>query len=347
VHSKRQNSGRRYPWERLTQRELLAVRLCDLDVAVEGTWLEDQIARVRDELAQRNLRFNPHFWLSDEWFSPTGVPGVALPFYLAHPKLTRLERSQMLEAEGATVQSCMRLLRHELGHAIQHAFNLQRRREWQRLFGKASTPYPEAYRPNPASRRYVLNLDAWYAQSHPEEDFAETFAVWLRPRYNWRHRYQSWPALRKLKYVDRLMAELAGQPPAVRTRATPFPLSRERMTLGTYYQRKRAHYSVGFANPYDRDLKRLFSESQGAGDRRESAATFLRRHRLEIRSMVAKWTGEYQFTLNQVLDQMIGRCKELRLVADSKEHNLVMDFAIMLTVHGMNYVYRGREWHVM
>jgi hypothetical protein len=275
------------------------------------------------------------------------VPGVALPFYLAHPKLTRLERSQMLEAEGATGESCMRLLRHELGHAIQHAFNLQRRREWQRMFGSASTPYPEAYRPNPASRRYVHNLDAWYAQSHPEEDFAETFAVWLRPRYNWRRRYQCWPALRKLEYVDGLMAELAGQPPRVRSRAKPFALSRERMTLGAHYERKRAHYSVGFSDTYDRDLKRLFSEAKGTGDRREAAAAFLRRHRREIRGMVAKWTGDYQFTLNQVLDQMIGRCKELRLVADGPERNLVLDFAIMLTVHGMNYLYRGREWHAM
>ena len=181
VHSNRRTNGRRYPWEHMTQRELLSVRLCDLNVSIEGTWLEERIERVQDELAQRDLRFNPHFWLADEWFSPAGVPGVALPFYLAHPKLMRLERSQMLEAEGATAESCMRLLRHELGHAIQHAFNLQRRREWQRRFGKASTPYPDAYRPDPASRRYVHNLPAWYARSHPEEDFAETFAVWLRP----------------------------------------------------------------------------------------------------------------------------------------------------------------------
>jgi hypothetical protein len=331
----------------MTQRDLLSVRLCDLNVSIQGTWLEERIERVRDELAQRDLRFNPHFWLSDEWFSPTGVPGVALPFYLAHPKLTRLERSQMLEAEGANNESCMRLLRHELGHALQHAFKLERRREWQRLFGKASTPYPEAYRPNPASRRYVHNLDAWYAQSHPEEDFAETFAVWLRPRFNWRRRYQGWPAQRKLEYVDRLMNELAGEPPPVRSRAKPFSLSRERMTLGAYYERKRAHYSVGFTDAYDRDLKRLFSESEGQRDRREAAATFLRRHRREIRGMVAKWTGEYQLTLNQVLDQMIGRCKELRLVADDPERDLVLDFAIMLTVHGMNYLYRGREWHAM
>ena len=164
------------------------------------------------ELAQRDLRFNPHFWLSDEWFSPAGVPGVALPFYLAHPKLTRLERSQMLEAEGATGKSCMRLLRHELGHAIQHAFSLQRRREWQRQFGKASKPYPNASRPNPASRRYVHNLPAWYAQSHPEEDFAEPSRCGCA-RYNWRRRYGGWPALHKLEYVDDLMAELAGRLP--------------------------------------------------------------------------------------------------------------------------------------
>jgi hypothetical protein len=193
----------------------------------------------------------------------------------------------------------------------------------------------------------VHNLPAWYAQSHPEEDFAETFAVWLRPRYNWRRRYRGWPALRKLEYVDRLMSELAGQAPRVRSRAKPYSLSSDRRTLGEYYQRKRAHYSVGFSDAYDRDLKRLFSEAEGGGDRRETAAAFLRRHRREIRRLVAKWTGEYQLTLNEVLDQMIGRCKELHLVADGPERNLVLDFAIMLTVHGMNYLYRAREWHAM
>ena len=140
---------------------------------------------------------------------------------------------------------------------------------------------------------------------------------------------------------------MPGQPPRVRSRAKPYALSADRRTLGAYYQRKRAHYSVGFSDAYDRDLKRLFSESEGLRDRRETAAAFLRRHRREIRNMVAKWTGEYQLTLNQVLDQMIGRCKELRLMADGPERNLVLDFAIMLTVHGMNYLYRGREWHAM
>ena len=268
----------------MTQRELLSVRLCDLGVSIEGTWLEESIERVREELAQRDLRFNPHFWLSDEWFSPAGVPASLCPSTSHIPSSRVSNARRCSRRKELPAKSCMRLLRHELGHAIQHAFNLQRRREWQRQFGKASKPYPDAYRPNPASRRYVHNLPAWYAQSHPEEDFAETFSVWLRPRYNWRRRYGGWPALRKLEYVDGLMAELAGQPPRVRSRAKPYALSRERTTLGAYYERKRAHYSVGFSDAYDRDLKRLFRGSKGRGARREAAAAFLRRHRREIRA---------------------------------------------------------------
>ncbi|MEZ4270347.1 MAG: putative zinc-binding metallopeptidase [Myxococcota bacterium] len=114
-------------------------------------------------------------WLGEEWFCPAGIPGFAVPFYLAHPRLMRLERKMMLEAEGSNLSWCMKLLRHETGHAIQNAFRLHQRRLWQRMFGKSSQAYPKSYQPNPSSRSYVLNLYLWYAQSHPDEDFAETF----------------------------------------------------------------------------------------------------------------------------------------------------------------------------
>jgi len=155
---------------------------------------------------------------SAKWFSPADVPGVALPFYLAHPRLIKLERSRMLYVEGATLETCMQYLRHEIGHAILHAYRLNRRRRWQRTFGSSSKPYPRAYQPNPASRRYVHHLPGWYAQSHPEEDFAETFAVWLRPHSGWRRRYRGWPALKKLEYVDSLMTELTGRVQLARRR---------------------------------------------------------------------------------------------------------------------------------
>src|SRR5690606_22025626 len=149
---------------------------------------------------------------------PDGVPGIAVPFYLAHPRLMRLERDLMLEAEGAHEGTCLRILRHEAGHAIDNAYRLHRRKRWRELFGSFSEPYPDAYRPRPASRKYVQHLNGWYAQAHPAEDFAETFAVWMTPNYPWRRRYEGWPALEKLEYVDELMAEIADTTPPVRTR---------------------------------------------------------------------------------------------------------------------------------
>ena len=207
---------RRFAWARLPDEDLLQVRLKDLKVTVEGTWLQRCLDDLHEELDQRGLRVRPHAWISSEWFSPDDTPGIAIPFYLAHPRLMRLERKMIIDVEGGTVPECMRILRHEAGHVVQHAYQLHRRRRWQQLFGPSSTRYPDSYRPNPASRRYVHHLRLWYAQSHPDEDFAETFAVWLRPRSNWRQRYAGWPALKKLEYVDELMAEIAGTKPAAR-----------------------------------------------------------------------------------------------------------------------------------
>ena len=217
---------RRFAWAALPDDELLQLRLKDLKVTLEGTWLERCLEELYDELAERGLRIRPHAWISNEWFSPDDTPGIAIPFYLAHPRLMRLERKMIIDVEGGTVPECMRILRHEAGHVVQVAYQLQRRRRWQELFGPSSTRYPDYYRPNPASRRYVYHLPLWYAQSHPDEDFAETFAVWLTPRSNWRRRYAGWPALKKLEYVDELMAEIAGRTavvhaPAARRSAEP------------------------------------------------------------------------------------------------------------------------------
>ena len=331
-------------WARLSDAELLKVRLCDLGLRLEETWLAGVTERARAELAQRGLRVRPHFWLAEEWFSPDGVPGVALPFYLAHPRLTRLERKLMFEAEGASHASCLRLLRHELGHAMQHAYRLHRRRRWQNLFGLSSKPYPDVYRPNPASRRYVLHLDYWYAQAHPDEDFAETFAVWLTPRSGWRRRYAGWPALRKLEYVRELMEELVDVPPPVRSRAQPEKLSSNRKTLGEYYDEKRERFDGVESNVYDADLRRLF-EAPGPGGR--SAAVFMRRARGRIRRQVARCTGRHEYAIEVVLREMTERCRELRLRATAPTDQLENDLAVLVAARSVEYVYRRREWHAL
>ncbi len=174
------------------------MRFCDLKLTIEGTDLDGAIQRLYGELDTRGIRFRPHCWLSQEWFSPDGIPGIAIPFYLAHPRLIGIERRYMREVEGGNRNWLMRILRHEAGHAIDSAYRLRRRRHWREVFGPASLPYPDTYRPRPGSRRFVQHLGAWYAQAHPTEDFAETFAVWLKPNSAWRREYMGWPAFAKL-----------------------------------------------------------------------------------------------------------------------------------------------------
>ena len=144
---------------------------------------------------------------------------MAVPFYLAHPRLERLEKAQMLAVEGGEHEWCMRILRHEAGHVIDNAYKLRLRKQRRRLFGSSSNPYPEFYAPRPYSKSFVLHLDPWYAQSHPDEDFAETFAVWLTPESNWKTRYAGWPAIKKLEYMDELMQSLVGKTAAARPRS--------------------------------------------------------------------------------------------------------------------------------
>lgn len=325
-------------WSRLSQERLLDVRLSDLGVKLEGTWVEDCVGELWMELEQRGIDFHPHVWLSNEWFSPGGVPGFAVPFYLVHPRLLRLERSMMLEVEGVPRDECMQILRHECGHALQHAYALHRRARWRALFGSSSKPYPKVYSPNPASRRYVQHLRLYYAQSHPDEDFAETFAVWMQPRHVWRRRYAGWPALGKLEYVDALMEEIRDLRPRVRTREQVDPLSQLRKTLREHYAEKRAQYAVRFPDSWDPDLRRIFSDDP-RHRQRERASAFLRRNRTEIRRTVARWTGGYQFTIDQVLHDMIGRARELRLRAVGSDRRLLLDSAGVLAVRTVHFLY--------
>ena len=329
-------------WADLPDDQLLDVRFNELGLQVEGSWLEARIASLREELRARGLGFEPHYWLSSEWFTPDGVPGIAIPFYLAHPRLMRLERAQMLEVEGGTPEWCMQILRHEAGHAFDNAYALRKRRRRVRVFGSPSTPYPDFYLPKPYSKSFVLHLDSWYAQSHPDEDFAETFAIWLTPDSDWRVRYADWPALKKLEYMDELMRDIDGRPPIVATRRRVEPLERLRSTLRRHYARKRGHYGIQHPDFYDRDLRRLFSDA--AEYRRNlKASRFIQRNRRDVCRLVAEWTGSYQYTIDQVAQDIIHRCDELGLRLKYPEARTKLDFTMLLTVQTMNYLHSGRH----
>jgi Putative zinc-binding metallo-peptidase len=329
-------------WASFGDEQLLNVRMCDLGLSIEGTEIEPRIAQLNAELDARGLTFRPHFWLSDEWFTPDGVPGVAIPFYLAHPRLARLELAQMLEVEGGDPDACLRILRHEAGHAIDNAYQLRSRPTRRRLFGTPATPYPEYYTPKPYSKSFVQHLDHWYAQSHPDEDFAETFAVWLDPGSMWLTRYAGWPAERKLEYMDRLMRELPRTRPSVKSTREVDPLWRLRKTLGEHYRSKREHYGLDHPDFYDSDLRNLFSDAP-AYAKFPSAARFVRRVRREARSTVASFTDSYQYTIDQLLEKIIERCRDLNLRMTDSEEATKIDFVVFLTVQTMNYLHSGRH----
>jgi hypothetical protein len=329
-------------WADLPDDALLDVRFSELGLTIAGSWLEPRVAQLYAELGARGITFQPHVWLSSEWFSPDGVPGIAIPFYLAHPRLMKLEAAQMLEVEGGTVDWCMQILRHEAGHAVDNAYALRARRQRTRLFGRPSTRYPDFYLPKPYSKSFVLHLDSWYAQSHPDEDFAETFAVWLTPDSDWRTRYVGWPARRKLEYVDTLMSEIAGRKPVVRTRREVEPLDRLPATLRAHYAKKREHYGLAYPNFHDRDLRRLFSDApEHAKNMR--ASRLIHRIRRDVRRIVAEATGSYQYTIDRVIEDMIGRANELKLRMRYPEDRTRLDFIVLVAVQTMNYLHSGRH----
>ena len=301
-----------HPWARLSDEELLKRRFCDLRLSIGRSQLAGYVRRLYSDLERRGLKIRPHAWLSEEWFSPDGVPGIAIPFYLAHPRLERLERRIMQEAEGGDSRLLMRILRHEAGHAIDNAYRLRRRRRWREVFGHASLPYPARYRARAGSRRYVQHLGEWYAQAHPTEDFAETFAVWLTPKSAWRKSYAGWPALHKLKAVEELVASVRGARPPVANRIRIEPLDLNTRTLAQHYRRKLKHNRLIRRGLADELLQRAFSHER-ARRSTPTAATLLRAHERRLSAVVARVLRAERYSVEQILRMLIERSEHLGL----------------------------------
>ena len=310
-----------YAWETLSDDQLLSLRFCDLKLKIAGTELEQAISRLYGELEMRGIRFRPHCWLSQEWFSPDGIPGIAIPFYLAHRRLMNMERRFMREVEGGNRNWLMRILRHEAGHAIDTAYRLRRRSGWRAVFGPASLPYPDTYRPRPGSRRFVQHLGSWYAQAHPTEDFAETFAVWLKPHSPWRREYLGWPAYAKLEFIDGLAGEIGGLKPAVSSRGTIEAVTRETCTLRDHYEQKLARYRMPRRSGADELLLKVFTAAPR--DRtRPKAASVLRELRNPLRQRIVRSGAFSEYLVHQVLRLMIERCESLNLYLRGSKRDL-------------------------
>jgi hypothetical protein len=328
-------------WVSLGDEELLERRISKLGLKLEGTALEPLIKQLYDELSAKGLVFHPPCFVGDEWFVPIGIPAIFIPFFLVHDRLRALERTMMLEVEGGTREWFMRLMRHEAAHAYSYAYQLQRKKKWQRTFGRTSREgTPDTYRPRPFSRNYVVHLDDWYAQSQSDEDFAETFAVWLTPGFDWRARYAGWRALRKLEYVDELMRSLAGKSPVVSPKYRVADYDCLNVKLKTYYARKRKLYADTYPDFYDADLRQLFSATAGPG--RIQASSYLRRTRRRLLNSVCQWTNEKKFRVNKLLARLIERCDPLELHVLNDDPQQDFRVTSYLTTLVMNYLFTGK-----
>jgi hypothetical protein len=325
-------------WAALSDEELLERRISTLGLRLEGIPLESLIQELYKELSAMGLSFHPATHIGDEWFVPIGIPAIFVPFFLVHDRLRALERTMMLEVEGETPEWFMRLMRHEAGHAYSYAYQLQRKKKWQRCFGRTSREEtPTTYRPRPFSRSYVVHLEDWYAQAHPDEDFAETFAVWLTSGLDWRQRYAGWPALRKLEYVEQLMHSLRGKPPTHLPEYRAPDYNCLNIKLKTYYARKRRLYEDIYPGFYDADLRQLFPAPHGI-----KASSYLRQRRRRLMNSVSQWTNEKKYRVNQLLSRLIDRSDELGLHAHNDDPQQDFRVASYITTLVMNYLFTGK-----
>lgn len=317
MSAKRKTRGKKsrlpdYPWVDYDDERLLNLKFSSLQLRLRNSLVWPDLEQLYSELKRRGFRTRPHAWLSTEWFCPDGIPGIAIPFYLAHPRLCRLERNLMGDVEGGSRKWRLRILRHEAGHAIDNAYALRRRPDWRRVFGRASVPYKTMYSARPGSRRYVLHIGHWYAQSHPTEDFAETFAVWMQPKARWQREYDGWPALRKLQYVDALMDEIAAMPPERRSRTVIEPIAELDMTLGEYYRRRLA-LGGDEERRYDKWLSRVFV-TRARRPRGVRASRYVREIDPQLRRLLERRARLHPYFIDHAIRTVRRRARELDLV---------------------------------
>jgi hypothetical protein len=327
--------------------ELLSRPIRELGLMLAGSPVERFVEQLYRELDGKGLtKFRPVCYLTDEWGCPSGEPIIGIPFYLAHAALAQLEK-ETHDLEDA--REIMMYLRHEAGHAFTYAYKLHAKPEWKEIFGPFRRPYRDNYRPAPFSRDYVRHLPGWYAQKHPDEDFAETFAVWLTPRSSWRKRYRGWGALGKLQYLNRLARKLGKCDPPRRRGQTDITVDDMETTVAEFYNVQQAareeiavtDLGVSVLAP-DTDLRDICPVSK----RRKTALPardFLRQHRKAVIDKVAQWTGAQRSLIKNLIDAIEKRVGELDLRADTNrnaEH--LAEVTAYATALVMTYVTKGK-----
>jgi hypothetical protein len=337
------------------QQKLLATRICDLNLRPEGI-LEECVAEVIGDLQRKGITFVPAYYIGDDdfWTADRAV-SVNIPWYLSNQTLWQLVNDHLFEY---TREELLMYLRHEAGHALNYAYRLYETPEWKKIFGDFRRPYRDVYNPNPWSRDYVRYLhragEYHYAQKHPDEDWAETFAVWLEGG-PWRRRYRDWQvALAKLEYVDRIVGierVCRGNPPNVRL-GMRIPYTELKETVADYFDiHDKQDQDI---LEYRRDLLEIFPRrppraraiaARGLSSRTanaQSAARFIQQHQNIIADRITRWIGDSdKRDISQLLRQMQALCTaEHMVVPDSLRTEKLIELTVVATWHVVDGIHR-------
>jgi len=321
--------------EEIKRYELLSTRICNLPLKIGGV-LRECILEHYEELKKKNIRFRPRYYLGadidDAWGCVNETICVEIPFYLANRELMRLHEEYYADVEGR--EEIMKILRHETGHAINYAYKLHARRDWKSIFGDFSKRYPKTYGSQPWSKKHVHHLDLVYAQRHPDDDWAESFAVWITPGINWRKQYRGWDAIEKLIYVDIVMKGITHTRPLVRKIAYDRPAKKERRTLaGLYDVQAVAALSDGEMKNYIEDLGQIFLRRARPREYHLPAADFLRRFRESIAEGVARWImHSNKNSVRKIIRRLESVCRHYHLLmVKSEEGSKLAEVTALVT----------------
>ena len=320
---------------------LANTRICDLGLKLEGSDVERFVQQLHRELEEKKIKkFKPACYLTDEWGCPSGEPIIGIPFYLARKDLAQIE-AEHNDLEDR--REIMKYLRHEAGHAFNYAYRLHRTPEWKQLFGPYRRPYRENYRPVLFSKEYVRYLPGWYAQKHPDEDFAETFAVWMTPRSGWRKKYRGWAAMAKLQYMERIARQVRNLDP-LRKRGTPdITVADMEITVGEFYRHSTEQIPLFEAN-LDADLAAMFNTPQKKKSA-EPAEKFVERHRKRLVDQIASWTAMQRPLIRKLVESTQKRSAELGLWVDrNRESEHLSEFSVFATTLVMNHLARSKSF---
>lgn len=332
--------GRVYPPPVFETRSLTATPIRDLGLTIAGTQLEPIVVRFLAEIDGAGLsRIRPRIYLSTEWGVPADTIALGIPFYLASPELIDLHRAKGGLVEGTDAEDILRYLRHEMGHVVTHAYKLYDDPEWVGMFGSTTQPYRDHYRAVPFHPNFVSHLPGWYAQKHPDEDFAETFAVWMEDE-GWAEEYAGRAVITKLQYVDRLMKRLRTEDPLV----TDDELDDDVSEIGDTFEEL---YDFGEADDrgmpvgLDGALRSIGRSARPEGDL--PLAALIARITPELQSSVYRWTGQFPWNTLELLRYLQRRATALGLSIDrTREADAIVALTALVSSLAMNQVMTRR-----